>query len=138
MNPSVVRVPFTRQSALVAVLSFVGALACSATQGPEARTQMTIYGIQVPSHAATNDSIRVSFFTASKSCLSTDRIVEIEFLTGGVKFAATSVPLEGCPPTSQVAPVPFVYVVPPFHTAPFTVRFAEPGAADSVRVIPAQ
>jgi hypothetical protein len=126
---------------LFAALLFTGALACSAAQGPEARTQMKIYGIQVPAHAASSDSIRISFFTASTSCTYSDRVIEVESLSGGgLKFAATSIPSDFCPPSVQalVPPIPVVYLVPAFHVTPFTVRFAEPDEADSVRVIPAQ
>jgi hypothetical protein len=137
MRPNFVSIRWT----LFAALLFAGALACSATQGPEARTQMKIYGIQVPVHAASSDSIRISFFTASKSCFSSDRVIEVESLSdGGIKFAATSIPSDVCPPSAQTLapPIPVVYLVPAFHVTPFTARFAEPDEADSVRVIPAQ
>jgi hypothetical protein len=103
---------------------------------------MLIYGIHVPQHAASNDSIRISFSLANtKSCTSKETIIEESFPANStIRFSATSIPISNfCPPATAIAPpLPFVYIVPAFHGTPYTVQFAEPDAADSVRVIPAQ
>jgi hypothetical protein len=56
-------------------------------------------------------------------------------MAAGVRFFVSSVPTGGfCPPGVYVR-FAFMYAVVPPHPAPFTVLFAEPGEADSVRVV---
>jgi hypothetical protein len=126
-------------STIVFLLAGAGAVACSDSAGPDNQRQMRLTGIQVSARAATTDTIRVSFLTFSRSCGYTNRIIAVESPADGVtRFSASSEELNFCGPTTQVAPVPVVYVIPPPHKAPYTLRFAEPDEADSVRVVAAQ
>jgi hypothetical protein len=85
------------------------------------------------------DTIHISFQYNTSPC-DTAVVVESQFESDGIRLGVSSVGTgDPCPiAVTAVYRPPFLYVVGPFHQAPFTVRFAEPGEADSVRVIPAQ
>jgi hypothetical protein len=115
---------------LLTVTTFLS-LACR-DEGPE-RQQQTIYGIKLTPTAAAIDTIRISFNTGGNPC-DTDTKVQTEFLADGVRFSASSVPVDRVCPLDFIQ-LPFIYLVAPPHSSPFTARFAEPGQQDSVRVV---
>jgi hypothetical protein len=101
------------------------------------RREQRIYAIQVPQRAAVGDTVRISFFDSIGFC-DTGVVFDSQLTADGVRFVVSSVPhaVDCIPPgAGDIIQIPFVYVVGPPHVAPFTVRFAEPGEADSVRVI---
>ena len=85
------------------------------------------------------DTIHISFQFNTNPC-DTAVVVESQFEADGIRLGVSSVGTgRVCPiAVTQIYQPPFLYVVGPQHQAPFTVRFAEPGEADSVRVVPAQ
>ena len=96
--------------------------------------------IQVPQRAAAGDTVRIRFNDSIGFC-DTGVVFDSQSTAEGVRFVVSSVPhaVDCIPPgAGMMVQLPFVYVVVPPHAAPFTVRFAEPGEADSVRVIAAQ
>jgi hypothetical protein len=110
------------------------AVACHDATSPQ-RQQQTIFGIKVTPSAAVTDTIRISFSDGASPC-DTEVQVETELLAGGVRFSASSVsPIGACLLPVDAIQLPFIYVVPPPHSTPFTVNFAEPGQPDSVRVV---
>jgi hypothetical protein len=115
---------------LLAVVTLAG-VACH-DEGPQRRQQI-IYGIKVTPSAAAVDTIRISFNTGGNPC-NTDMKVETEFPPGGLRFSVSDVPVSAVCPLDAIQ-VPIIYVVAPPHSTPFTVRFAEPGQQDSVRVV---
>lgn len=104
-------------------------------EGPE-RRQQRIYGIKVTPSAAVTDTIRILFSTGGTPC-DTDEKVELGFLTDGLRFTASSVPPKAVCAIDAALRNPFIYIVAPPHFSPYTIRFAEPGETDSVRVVPA-
>jgi hypothetical protein len=113
---------------------------CHDAMGPLLRRQQRIYFIQVPQRAAVGDTVHISFGYGSGPC-DTGLVFESQLTADGVRFVVSSVPhaIDCIPPgAGMLVQIPFLYVVGPPHVAPFTVRFAEPGEADSVRVIAAQ
>jgi len=127
-----------RRIVLMVMSAIVGAAACSDSNAPApARVTRRIYNIHVPATAAITDSIPVSFNYEPGSC---DSALVFEARPSGaqVRFAVSSMPTTGvCAQTLPVAMIiyPLVYVVAPPHPVPYTFRFAEPGEADSVRVV---
>ncbi|MGH7602648.1 MAG: hypothetical protein ACRENK_01475 [Gemmatimonadaceae bacterium] len=113
------------------VLSTLTSVACQ-DEGP-ARRQQAIFGIKVTPNAAVTDTIRISFRTGASPC-DTDVKVEAGFPADGLQFTASSVPARGMCPVDAIQN-PFIYIVSPPHLSPYTVRFAEPGESDSVRVV---
>jgi hypothetical protein len=110
---------------------------CHDATSPLQRREQRIYTIQVPQRAAVGDTVRISFYNSSGFC-DTGVAFEAQLKPDGVRFVVSSVPhaLDCIPPgAGQIAQLPFLYVVGPPHVAPFTLRFAEPGEADSVRVV---
>ena len=85
------------------------------------------------------DTIHISFQYNTSPC-DTAVVVESQLESDGIRLGVSSVGTgDPCPiAVTAIYRPPFLYVVGPLHQAPFTVRFAEPGEADSVRVIPAQ
>jgi len=101
-----------------------------------ATEQATIYAIQTPQRAAIMDTIRISFQYGASPC-DTAVVFESQLMSDGIRLGVSSVGTDRVCPiaiTSVYRP-PFLYVVVPPHQAPLTVRFAEPGEADSVRVV---
>jgi hypothetical protein len=125
--------------ALVLLSVVVFPAACSDGTGPPERHQARIYAIQTSPRAAVTDTIHISFQFGTSPCDSAV-VVESQFEPDGIRLGVSSVgPSEMCQiAVTQIAQVPFLYVVGPWHQVPFTIRFAEPGEADSVRVVPGQ
>lgn len=121
---------------LILLLGFMLVTACGQATSPPERHQATIYAIQTPQRAAIMDTIRVSFQYNTSPC-DTAVVVESQFMSDGIRLGVSSVGLHGvCRiAVTQAYRPPFLYVVVPPHQAPFTVRFAEPGEADSVRAV---
>jgi hypothetical protein len=127
-----------RQTMFMLILAIVGAAACSDSTSPtRARATLPIYNIKVPASAAATDSIRISFNYNRAGCDSA-LAVEARPSVTEVRFTASSIPTnEVCPYGLPVALniIPVVFVVPPPHALPYTVRFAEPGEPDSIRIV---
>ena len=121
---------------LVLLLGFMLVTACGEATSPPERRQATIYAIQTPQRAAIMDTIRISFQYGASPC-DTAVVFESQLMSDGIRLGVSSVGTDRVCPiaiTSVYRP-PFLYVVVPPHQAPLTVRFAEPGEADSVRVV---
>jgi hypothetical protein len=129
-----------RKIVLMLMFAIVGAAACSDSTAPApARAARRIYNIKVPPTAAPADSITISFNYDPGACDSA-LVVEARPSGGQIRFAVSSIPTNQiCAFSLPVAQIisPFVYVVAPPHSLPYTVKFAEPGEADSVRVVQA-
>ena len=127
------------KTSLVGFFLLAASAACGDSTGPGTRQQDAIFAIQLPAHAAVGDTIRISFETGPVRGCGEEKIVSSERVGTGIRFSATSIRIECLNvPVAQVAPLPpILYLVPPPHAAPYTVTFAEPDGADSVRVIPA-
>jgi hypothetical protein len=125
--------------ALVLLSAVALVAACSDSTSPAERHQALIYAIQTSSRAAVTDTIHISFQYNSSPC-DTAVVVESQLQSDGIRLGVSSAGTNNpCPiAVTSVYRPPFLYVVGPLHQTPFTVRFAEPGEADSVRVIPAQ
>jgi hypothetical protein len=125
--------------ALVLLSAFIFPAACSDGTGPPERHQGQIYAIQTSPRATVTDTIHISFQFRISPCDS-NVVLESEFEPDGIRLGVSSVgPKAMCQiAVTSVAPVPFLYVVGPQHQVPFTIRFAEPGEADSVRIVPGQ
>jgi len=129
-----------KESYVLFLLSvFAVGTSCSDSTSPPVRHQATIYAIQTSPHAAVNDTIHISFQYNASPC-DTAIVIESQLESDGIRLGVSSVGTgELCPiAVTSVYRPPFLYVVGPLHQVPFTVRFAEPGEADSVRVIPGQ
>ena len=111
---------------------------CHDATSPLQRREQRIYTIQVPQRAAVGDTVRISFYNSSGFC-DTGVVFESQLMPdGGLRFVVSSVPhaVDCIPPgAGTIGRLPYLYVVGPPHVVPFTVRFAEPGEADSVRVV---
>jgi hypothetical protein len=118
---------------LLAVSTLIS-VACR-DEGPE-RRQQAIFQIKVPPSTAVTDTIRILFSTGGTPCDS-DAKVEVEFLTDALRFTASSVPPTAVCVLDAAIKNPFIYIVAPPHLTPYTIRFAEPGQSDSVRVVQA-
>jgi hypothetical protein len=118
------------------LFGFMLVAACSDATSPPARHQATIYAIQTPPRAAIMDTIHISFQYSASPC-DTAVVFESQLMSDGIRLGVSSVGTDRlCPiAVTQVYRPPFLYVVGPPHQVPFTVRFAEPGEADTVRVI---
>lgn len=126
--------------ALFLLSAFVVGAACSDATSPPERHQATIYAIQTSPRAAVMDTIHISFQFNTSPC-DTAVVVESQLESDGIRLGVSSVGTSSpCPiaVATQIYRPPFLYVVGPLHPVPFTVRFAEPGEADSVRVVPGQ
>jgi len=132
-------VRFKESYVLFLLSAFALGTSCSDATSPAERHQATIFAIQTSARAAVMDTIHISFHYGTSGC-DTAIVVESQLEADGIRLGVSSVGPGGvCPiAVTQVYQPPFLYVVGPPHQAPFTVRFAEPGEADSVRVIPAQ
>jgi hypothetical protein len=121
---------------IILLLGFMLVTACGEATSPPARRQATIYAIQTPQRAAMMDTIRISFQYNTNPC-DTAVVFESQLMSDGIRLGVSSVGTDRvCPiAVTQVYRPPFLYVVGPPHQAPFTVRFAERGEADSVRVV---
>lgn len=125
------------RSRLTLALLAIAAIACRDVTSPGTRQPVSIYGMETPAHAASTDTIRISFFTGQGGCDS-GLVVSSERTASGVRFSASAVTSNTvCPlaATSLIAPLPFVFVLVPPHPAPYAVRFAQPGGTDSIRTI---
>jgi hypothetical protein len=124
--------------ALVLLSAFVLEAACHDATSPPVRHQATIYAIQTPPRAAIMDTIHISFQFNASPC-DTAIVFESQLMSDGIRLGVSSVGTDRLCPIAVTAVYrpPFLYVVGPPHQAPFTVRFAEPGEADSVRVVAA-
>jgi hypothetical protein len=124
----------------VLLITILAGVACHDATGPLERQQRSIFAIKVPPEAAFGDTIRISFHYGASPC-DTGVSFESQLMSDGIRFVVSSVSNGQPCPVALTAldfiQTPFLYVVLPPHTVPFTVRFAEPGAADSVRVIAA-
>ena len=125
--------------ALVLLSAFALGTSCSDATSPPERHQATIFAIQTSQRAAVMDTIHISFQYNASPC-DTAVVVESQLEADGIRLGVSSVgPGGACPiAVTAVFQPPFLYVVGPLHQVPFAVRFAEPGEADSVRVIPGQ
>jgi len=130
-----------RRMVLILMSAIVGAAACSDSTAPKGtRVTRQIYNIHVPAAAALGDSIRLSFNYERGACDSAV-VVEARPGVGETRFTVSSFqPTGNCPnyPSLGIIPIPVVYVVAPPHAVPYTLKFAEPGASDSVRVVQSQ
>ena len=130
-----------RRMVLMLMSAIVATAACSDSTAPRGtRVTRQIYNIHVPAAAAAGDSIRLSFNYERAPC---DSAVVVEARPGGAetRFTVSSFqPAGNCPNVPSIAtiPIPVVYVVAPPHAVPYTLKFAEPGAPDSVRVVQPQ
>ena len=124
---------------LVLLSASVLGAACSDSTSPPVRHQATIFAIQTSPRAALMDTIHVSFHYSTSPC-DTAVVLESQLESDGVRLGISSIGTnDPCPiAVTAVYQPPFLYVVGPLHQVPFTVRFAEPGEADSVRVVPGQ
>jgi hypothetical protein len=124
--------------ALVLLSAFVLGAACHDAISPPVRHQATIFAIQTSQRAAIMDTIRISFHYSTSPC-DTAVVFESQLMSDGIRLGVSSVGTDRlCPiAVTAVYQPPFLYVVGPPHQAPFTVRFAEPGEADSVRIVAA-
>jgi hypothetical protein len=124
---------------LVLLSTCVLGAACSDSTSPPVRHQARIFAIQTSPRAAVMDTIHISFQYSTSPC-DTAVVLESQLESDGIRLGMSSIGTnEACPiAVTAVFQPPFLYVVGPPHQAPFTLRFAEPGEADSVRVIPAQ
>jgi hypothetical protein len=124
---------------LVLLSACVLGAACSDSTSPPVRHQARIFAIQTSPRAAVMDTIHISFQYSTSPC-DTAVVLESQLESDGIRLGLSSVGTnDPCPiAVTAVFQPPFLYVVGPLHQVPFTVRFAEPGEADSVRVIPAQ
>jgi hypothetical protein len=124
----------------VLLVTILAGVACHDATGPGQRQQRSIFAIKVPPEAAVGDTIRISFHYGASPC-DTGVSFESQLMNDGIRFVVSSVSSGQACPVALTAldfiQLPFLYIVVPPHTVPFTVRFAEPGAADSVRVIAA-
>lgn len=112
--------------------------ACIDSTSPPVRHQARIFAIQTSPRAAVTDTIHVSFQFSASPC-DKDVVLEAQLQSDGVRLGMSSVGTnDPCPIAVTAVQIPFLYVVGPLHQVPFTVRFAEPGEADSVRVVPGQ
>jgi hypothetical protein len=129
-------VELNKSYALVLLSAFVLGAACSDTTSPPQRHQATIFAIKTSPRAAVTDTIHISFQYGTSPC-DTAVVFQSEFESDGIRLGVSSVGSGGACPIAVTAVFqpPFLYVVGPPHQAPFTVRFIEPGEADSVRVI---
>ena len=118
---------------LFAISIALGVLGCNDTTGPN-RTQRAIYAIQVTASAAVTDTIHITFEGDSKACDS-GVIVESQMMATGMRFSVSSVPSTGSCPSGVYIGSSYSYIVVPPHSVPFAVSFAEPGQADSIRVV---
>ena len=125
--------------ALVLLSAFALGTSCSDATSPAERHQATIFAIQTSPRAAVMDTIHISFQYSTSPC-DTAVVLESQLESDGIRLGMSSIGTnEACPiAVTAVLQPPFLYVVGPLHQVPFTVRFAEPGEADSVRVIPGQ
>ncbi len=121
---------------LVLLSAFVLVTACHDATSPPERHQATIFAIQTSQRAAIMDTIHISFQYGTNPC-DTAVVFESQLMSDGIRLGVSSVGTGGvCPiAVTAVYQPPFLYVVGPPHQAPFTIRFAEPGEADSVRVV---
>ena len=129
-----------RQIVLMLLFAMVVVAACSDSNAPTpARVTRPIYNIKVPAAAGPADSIRISFDYSPGGCDSA-LALEVRPSYTEARFAVSSIPTnQVCPyglPIARIV-IPVVYVVPPPHALPYTVKFAEPEQADSVRVVAA-
>jgi hypothetical protein len=125
-----------RTTSLLLSALFVGGLACHDTTAPE-RTLRAIDQISVPASAAAGDSIHVKFKASTSPC-DGDVMVSSKIDEASIRFTVTSVSGSACSPgypTGVYISPEYQYVVVPPHAVPFTIEFAEPGQADSVRVV---
>jgi hypothetical protein len=122
----------------VLLITMVTGVACHDATGPVEPQQRSIFGIKVPPQAAFGDTIRISFHAGTSPC-DTGVTFESQLMNDGIRFVVSSISSgRACPvalTSLDVIQPPFIYVVVPPHIVPFTERFAEPDAADSVRVI---
>ena len=125
-----------KESFVLVLLSVVVlATACHDATSPPERHQAMIFAIQTSQRAAIMDTIHISFQYGTNPC-DTAVVFESQLMSDGIRLGVSSVGGGVC--TIAVTAVnrpPFLYVVGPPHQAPFTIRFAEPGEADSVRVV---
>ena len=125
------RIPSLLLSAL-----FLAGIACHDATAPE-RTVRAITQITVPVFAAAGDSIHIKFQAVPGKC-DNDVMVSSTMDEGSMRFMVTGVAGGSCtshyPPGVYISPV-YQYVVVPPHPVPFTIKFAEPGQADSVHVV---
>ena len=130
---------FKESYVLFLLSAFALSTSCSDAISPAERHQVTIFAIQTSPRAAVTDTIHISFQFGTSGC-DTAIVLESQLESDGIRLGVSSVGTGRLCPVgiAQVYQPPFLYVVGPPHQAPFTVRFAEPGEADSVRVIPAQ
>ncbi len=121
---------------LLSTTIVLAALGCSATTAPQ-RTLRAIYWIRVPASAAAADSIHISFVGNTSPC-DNDVMVSSTMNDTGMTFSVSAVAGGSCKagyPPGVYIPQQYSYIVVPPHPVPFTVRFVEPGQADSVRVV---
>jgi hypothetical protein len=126
--------------AFVFLSAFALGTACHDATSPSERHQARIFAIQTSQRAAVTDTIHISFQYSTASPCDSATVLESQLESDGIRLGISSVGPGGvCPiAVTQIFQPPFLYVVGPLHQVPFTVRFAEPGEADSVRVIPGQ
>ena len=124
---------------LVLLSASVLGAACSDSTSPPVRHQARIFAIQTSPRAAVMDTIHISFQYSTSPC-DTAVVLESQLESDGIRLGMSSIGTnEACPiAVTAVFQPPFLYVVGPQHQVPFTVRFAEPGEADSLRVVPGQ
>jgi hypothetical protein len=132
-------VKFKESYVLVLLSAFALGTSCSDPTSPPVRHQARMFAIQTSPRAAVMDTIHISFQYSTSPC-DTAVVLESQLESDGIRLGISSVGTNNpCPiAVTAVFQPPFLYVVGPPHQVPFTVRFAEPGEADSVRSVPAQ
>ena len=116
----------------------VAVAACDDTTSPNPQPHVAFIGnIKVTDHAASGDTVKVSFNYFTASC-DTGVVVQARPTLDGLRFTVTSWPTNRVCPltlTSSIAPPPVGYVVNPWHQSPLRLVFTQPGGTDSVRVV---
>ena len=130
-----------RTNLVIAVLLgvAVATAACSDTTAPKPAPHVAyIYGIKVSDHAASGDTVKISFSYAPASC-DTGVVVTARPNSEGMRFTVTSWPTNrACTldvALDFLAPPPVGYIVNPPHISPLRFVFTQPGGTDSVRVV---
>ena len=121
------------QSLILATILPLVLIACDDTTGPVTRFDVAISNIVVPATASPSDTIPVRF-SYDASC--GEREVTLRFGADrlDVRVVGTR-PRDAACPAVVILAERTVLIPPASRTLPYTITFAQPSGADSVRVI---